>query len=142
MTAAAIAAVGGVDIGGWSISLETLVIGVLTGLTYAVLAAGLVLVYRATRVINFAHGEIGAFGAAVLAILVIDYHWNFWLALLATTALGGAIGALIDLAVVRRLFRAPRLVLLVATIGVAQVMFFAQAVLPSPDKPSQYPTPL
>ena len=125
-----------------SVSPQILLVGALTGLAYAVLAVGLVLVYRATRVINFAHGEIGAFGAAVLAKLVLDYGWNFWLALVATTALGGAIGALIDLAVVRRLFRAPRLVLLVATIGVAQVMFFAQAVLPSPDKPSQYPTPL
>jgi ABC-type branched-subunit amino acid transport system ATPase component/ABC-type branched-subunit amino acid transport system permease subunit len=125
-----------------SVSPQILLVGALTGLAYAVLAVGLVLVYRATRVINFAHGEIGAFGAALLAKLVLDYGWSFWLALLATTALGGAIGAVIDLAVVRRLFRAPRLVLLVATIGVAQVMFFAQAVLPSPDHPSQYPTPL
>src|SRR5205823_8348281 len=68
-----------------SISPQILLVGALTGLAYAVLAVGLVLVYRATRVINFAHGEIGAFGAAVLAKLVLDYGWSFWLALLATT---------------------------------------------------------
>src|SRR5205085_3227695 len=95
-----------IAIGSWDISLEIVVIGALTGLTYAVLAAGLVLVYRATRVINFAHGEIGAFGAAVLAILVIDHHWNFFLALVAVTVLGGLIGGAVELAVVRRLFRA------------------------------------
>src|SRR5947209_11821052 len=130
------------DVLALSVSPQILLVGALTGLAYAVLAVGLVLVYRATRVINFAHGEIGAFGAAVLAKLVLDYGWNFWLALLVTTTLGGAIGAVIDLAVVRRLFRTPRLVLLVATIRVAQVMLVDQAVMPSPDKPSQYPTPL
>src|SRR5439155_7276619 len=97
-----------VNILGWSFSAETIVLGLLSGLTYAVLAAGLVLVYRATKVINFAHGELGAFGGAVLAKLVLDDHWNFWLALVAVLVLGGALGALVELAVVRRLFRAPR----------------------------------
>src|SRR6266568_7841987 len=101
-------------------------IGALTGLVYAVLGAGLVLVYRATRVINFAYGEIGAFGAAVLAKLVLDYHWNFFLALVAVLCVGGAIGAAIELTVVRRLFKAPRLILLVATIGVSQLLFVLQ----------------
>src|SRR5437016_6320389 len=115
------------NIGGWQISVETLVIGALTGLTYAILAAGLVLIYRATRVINFAHGEIGALGATLLAKLVLDEHWNFFLAFALMLALGGAIGALVELTVIRRLFKAPRLILLVATIGVAQLLFFAPA---------------
>ena len=45
------------------------------------------------QVINFAHGEIGAFGAAVLGILVVDHHWNFFLALLVALVVGGAVGA-------------------------------------------------
>src|SRR5438270_11104098 len=98
------------------ISLEIVIIGALTGLTYALLAAGLVLGFRATRVINFAHGEIGAFGAALLAKLVIDEHWNFFLALLLVLAIGGAVGAAVELGVIRRLFRAPRVIVLVATI--------------------------
>src|SRR5205807_8968681 len=94
-----------------TITFETLLIGALTGLAYAVLAAGLVLVYRATRVINFAHGEIGAFGAAALALLVLDYHWNFFLALAGVLVIGAAMGAAVELGVVRRLFHAPRLIL-------------------------------
>src|SRR5947209_20194863 len=105
---------------------ETLLIGTLTGLTYAVLAAGLILVYRATKVINFAYGEMGAFGAAILAKIVLDYHWNFFLALAMVLAIGGVLGAIIDLAVVRRLFNAPRLTLLVASIGLAQLLFVVQ----------------
>jgi ABC-type branched-subunit amino acid transport system ATPase component/ABC-type branched-subunit amino acid transport system permease subunit len=125
-----------------TISPQILIIGALTGLAYAVLGVGLVLVYRATRVINFAYGEIGALAAAVLAKLVLDLHWNFWLAFVAMTLAGGAIGAVIELGVVRRLFRAPRLVLLVATIGIAQVLFFAQAILPGIHRAVPYPTPL
>src|SRR5438477_10154476 len=97
---------------GWSISSETVVIGLLTGLTYAILATGLVLVYRATRVINFAHGEIGAFGAALLAKLTIDEHWNFFFALAVVLALGGVVGAAVELGVVRRLFTWPRVAVL------------------------------
>ena len=130
------------DIAGWSISNETLLIGALTGLTYAVLGAGLVLVYRATRVINFAHGEIGAFGAAVLAKLVLDYDWNFFVALAGVLVVGGLLGAAIELGVVRRLFKAPRLILLVATIGVSQLVFVAQLVLPGVERTARYPSPL
>ncbi|MGH2685420.1 MAG: ABC transporter permease subunit [Actinomycetota bacterium] len=126
----------------FSIPPETVVIGAITGLAYAVLAAGLVLVFRATRVINFAYGEMGAFGAAILAKLVLDEGWNFFLALAVVAVIGGALGAVIELAIVRRLFDAPRLILLVATIGVSQVLFFAQAVLPGVDNQSRYPSPL
>lgn len=44
-----------------------LAIGLITGLIYALLAIGLVLIYKASRFINFAHGQIGAFSALLLA---------------------------------------------------------------------------
>ncbi|MBW3664965.1 MAG: ATP-binding cassette domain-containing protein [Actinobacteria bacterium] len=131
----------GVSVAGWDVSLEILVIGVLTGLTYAVLAAGLVLVFRATRVINFAHGEIGAFGAAVLAKLVIDQGWSFVVALPLVLVLGGIVGAAVERGVIRRLFKAPRVVVLVATIGVSQLLFVAQLLLPQVHTPGRYPSP-
>ena len=124
------------------ISKSTIALGLCSGLSYAMLAVGLVLVYRATKVINFAHGEIGAFGAAVLGILVVDHGWNFWLALLVAIAIGAAVGALVEVLVVRRLFHRPRFVLLIATIGVSQVLFFAQAALPSVRNQGPYPTPI
>ena len=131
-----------VTVGGWDVTLEVVTIGMLTGLTYAVLAAGLVLVYRATRVINFAHGEIGAFGAAVLAKLVLDQHWNFFIALPLVLVLGGVIGAGIELGIVRRLFKAPRVILMVATIGVSQLALVAQLLLPDIEHHQRYPSPI
>ena len=113
----------------------------MTGLTYGVLAVGLVLIYRSTRVINFAYGEMGAFGAALLAIMVINWDVNFWIALAAVLAVGAAGGAAIELAVVRRLFNAPRVILFAATLGAAQLIFLCQLLLPDLDRFERYPTP-
>ncbi|MCU1460275.1 MAG: transporter related [Acidimicrobiales bacterium] len=129
-------------IGGWKVSAEIVVIGAFTGVTYGLLAAGLVLVYRATRVINFAYGEIGAFGAALLAKLVLDEHWNFFLAMGLVLVVGGLVGAAIELSVVRRLFRAPRTILLVATIGVSELLFVSQLLLPGIHHLQRYPSPI
>ena len=50
----------------------------MTGLTYGVMAVGVILVFRSTRVINFAIGEMGGFAAALLYRLVIDWDVPFW----------------------------------------------------------------
>ncbi|GGM89749.1 ATP-binding cassette domain-containing protein [Dactylosporangium sucinum] len=126
----------------WSITSDMLVFGLLTGLAYAILAAGIVLVYRATKVINLAHGEIGAFGAVLLAKMVLDWHWNFWLALAATLVCGAAIGAVVEMGVIRRLAKAPRLILLVATLGVGQLVFLGRVLLPEMENYGSFPSPL
>jgi ABC-type branched-subunit amino acid transport system ATPase component/ABC-type branched-subunit amino acid transport system permease subunit len=123
-----------------TISPEVLIVGGITGLVYALLAAGLVLVYRSTGVINFAYGELGALCAAVLAKLV-DVGWGFWPSLAVAVVMGEVLGAAIELLVVRRLSNAPRLVLLVATIGVGQLLLLAHFLLPLHTKSTRFPTP-
>src|SRR5687768_15698856 len=123
-------------------SLETLVIGGVTGMTYGLLGVGLVLVYRASKTINFAYAQIGAVGATVLAKLVGDAGWNWDVALALVTVLGGAIGGIIEVTVIRPLAKASRLVLFVATIAVFQVMLAVQLLLPGFDTPARYPTGL
>ena len=123
-----------------TVSPEILAIGAITGLIYALLAAGLVLVYRSTGVINFAYGELGALCAAVLAKLV-DLGWPFWPSLGVVIVLGAALGGLVEVLIVRRLASSPRLVLLVATIGVGQLLFLAQLLLPLKTKSTTYPSP-
>jgi ABC-type branched-subunit amino acid transport system ATPase component/ABC-type branched-subunit amino acid transport system permease subunit len=114
--------------------------GVLQGLTYGVIAIGLILIYRSTRVINFAIVEMGAFAAAVLARLVVNWGVDYWIALPACVIVGGLLGAGIELVVVRRLFRSPRVVLFVATIGLAQLLLFFQFELPKFDTYASFPT--
>ena len=43
--------------------------GLASGISYGLLGVGLVLVHRSSRFVNFAHSQVGAFGAAVMAIL-------------------------------------------------------------------------
>jgi ABC-type branched-subunit amino acid transport system ATPase component/ABC-type branched-subunit amino acid transport system permease subunit len=115
--------------------------GIVTGTTYGVLGVGLVLVYRSTRVINFAYGQMGVFSALLLALLVINWDVNYWLSLPAVLVVGGVIGAVIELVVVRRLFTAPRVILFVATLGVTQLLLLGQSLLPRIEQYEPFPVP-
>ena len=118
--------------------------GVVNGMVLGLLALGVVLVYRSTRVINLAVGNMGLPATGLMALLVINYDFPYWLALPIALVVGIAVGAMIERAVIRRLFDAPRVIVLVATIGIAQLM---QAVLASyPDlertRGQRFPAPL
>lgn len=116
--------------------------GVSQGLVYGLLALGIVLIYRSTRVINFAVGNMGIPGSAVFALLVINWNVPFWLAAAAGLLVGALIGACVELTVVRRLFNAPRVVLLVATVGIAQLMQLILVSLPDIDRGVDFPSPI
>ncbi|MGH8978623.1 MAG: ABC transporter permease, partial [Acidimicrobiia bacterium] len=122
-------------------SQQVLFSGAVTGLTYAVMAVGVILIFRSTRVINFAIGEMGAFSAALLYRLVIDWDVPFWISFFAGIAVGAVFGAALELLIVRRLFTAPRVILLVALIGAAQLLLFFQLILPDVTAVRPFPTP-
>jgi ABC-type branched-subunit amino acid transport system ATPase component/ABC-type branched-subunit amino acid transport system permease subunit len=105
--------------------------GAVSGLVIGLLAIGIVLIYRSTRVINFAVGNMGLVGASLLALLVVNWSVPFWLAAIGSLIVGTLFGVVMELAVVRRLFYAPRVIMLVATIGIAGL---AQAII------TAYPT--
>ena len=112
-----------------------LFIGLVRGLIIALIAMGIVLVYRSSRVINFAVGDLGVPSAALMAVMVTKHHWPYWPALLAALAIGTLAGTVIELAVIRRLFHAPRVIVLVATIGVAELAQAVDARVPGlPDR--------
>ena len=100
--------------------------GLINGMVFGLLALGIVLVYRSTKVINLAVGNMGLPASGLLGLLVINYKWPFWIALIAAMLVGTLVGALVERAVIRRLFNSPRVIVLVATIGIAQLM---QAVM-------------
>ncbi|MHB1924697.1 MAG: ABC transporter permease subunit, partial [Acidimicrobiales bacterium] len=103
------------------------VLGALSSLT----AMGIVLVYRSSRIINFAQADIGGLAAAVAVVMVTGWHVSYFLALPIGLATALATGWLIDVVVVRRFFNAPRLILTVATIGIAQILGGLEIGLPS-----------
>jgi branched-chain amino acid transport system permease protein len=96
--------------------------GVIFGTSYALLAMGLILIYRTTRIVNFAYGAMGAMPGSLTVGLFVAKGWNYWVAIAVGVLVGAASGALIDIVVIRRFAKSSRLVLTVATIGLSQVL--------------------
>jgi branched-chain amino acid transport system permease protein len=96
--------------------------GVIFGTSYGLLAMGLILIYRTTRIVNFAYGAMGAMPGAITVGLFLSKDWNYWVAIALGVAVGCLSGALVDIIVIRRFAQASRLVLTVASIGLAQVL--------------------
>jgi branched-chain amino acid transport system permease protein len=104
------------------IPLGIIVLGAVFGSLYALTAVGLVLIYRANRVVNFSQAELGSIAAVVAIQLAIQFAWNYFLAVSIGLVGSTLIGALIYVFLIRRFRRAPRLILAVATIGIAQIL--------------------
>ena len=95
--------------------------GAIFGIVIGLLAMGIVLTFRSTKVINFAVGNLGLIGGALFPLLVLQYGFPFWVAVGLVLVMGALFGGIIELIVIRRLFRSPRVIVLVATVGVAQL---------------------
>jgi ABC-type branched-subunit amino acid transport system permease subunit len=101
--------------------------GVIIGLGYGLLAVGLVLIYRTNRVLNFAQGQVGVIAAVFLVKLTADFKFEYWFALVLSISLAAGVGGLSEL-VLRRLFNRPRVLVMVATIGLSQVLLALTAL--------------
>lgn len=125
-----------------TISEQIVFDGVVRGMVYGLLGIGIVLVFRASGVINFAQGQFGAFGATLMAVLFVNEGISFAITFPLAILSGALIGGLTELLVVRRMFAQPRLLLFVATVGVAQVILLVQLQFPIIEQPVTYPTPI
>ena len=120
--------------------LSFLLTQTLTGLAGAsslfLVAAGLTVIFGVTRVVNFAHGSLcmlGAFiGWTVLTRLPRDPAW-FALGVLITMSATALIGAVLEITLLRRIYRAPELFQLLATFGVVLVLADATLWLWGPN---------
>lgn len=104
--------------------------GVLVGGLTALIALGMALTYRSNRILNFAHGDLGTTPVVLVFLLRTVWGWNYLVATGAGIVAALALGALVELAVIRRFFTAPRLLLTVATLGLAQLLTAASVLLP------------
>jgi branched-chain amino acid transport system permease protein len=104
--------------------------GAVLGLLGSLMAVGLGLTFRLNKVVNFAQGDLGT-APAVLAVGLIAFSGvNYFLGLL--TGLVGAVllTATLEILVVRRFRRSPRLILTVATIGLSQALVVLSLLIP------------
>jgi branched-chain amino acid transport system permease protein len=104
--------------------------GLVVGGLNALMAIALILIYRTSKIINFTQAEIGVFGGVLFQRLVNNADWSYYVAVPASILAAAALAGVIEYVFVRRFHKAPRLILTVATIGIAQVVTFATLVLP------------
>src|SRR4051794_32578651 len=101
-----------------------LVLGFITGLTYGLLAVGIVLVFRANRFINIAHAQLGTVSALLLGRPVLDHAWRYWPTPPFALAFSFGIAVVHERFVIRPMLRRRRnaVSLLLVSIGVAQLL--------------------
>lgn len=122
--------------------IETgLVIGLVQGGTYGLIALGLVLVYKGSRVLNFAQAEIGGMSLFIAAILSGDRTFPYWLGALCAIGTALVVGLGFERFAVRRMAHAPRLSVAVATIGLFTLLLFSELYAFGPT-PHFLPAPI
>ncbi|MEY2432964.1 MAG: hypothetical protein QOC92_2689, partial [Acidimicrobiaceae bacterium] len=105
--------------------------GVIVGALTALIALGMAITYRSNRIVNFAQGDLGTAPVVLVFLLLTTWHWPYFFAVFVGALAALMLGALVELTVIRRFFRAPRLLLTVATLGLAQLLAAAGILLPS-----------
>ena len=95
--------------------------GAAIGMLYALLGMGLILVFRANRIINFAQAQLGSVPAVTALLLNLRKDVNYFLVLPIVIGGAAALGALVD-GFLRRWRDAPRLIVTVVTIGISLLL--------------------
>jgi branched-chain amino acid transport system permease protein len=101
---------------------QQLLVGLINGSFYALLSLGLAVIFGMLNIVNFAHGAlymVGAFGAYFLLNV---FGVNYWFALILSPLIVGALGALIERVLLRRLAGLDPLYSLLLTFGLALVI--------------------
>jgi branched-chain amino acid transport system permease protein len=95
---------------------QVLIAGVKFGAIYALAALGLVVIHKATKTVNFAHGAFAMLGAFASFLVVVHWQWPYWLAYVLVPPLIGSVAALIEFLVLRPLRRADMFTVVIATV--------------------------
>ena len=121
-------------------NLSGLIVQLLNGLAGAsslfLIAAGLSLIFGVTRIVNFAHGSFYMLGTYIAYTLVerLGGSLGFWPSLVVSALAVGVLGALIEVLLLRRIYKAPELFQLLATFALVLVIKDAVLWLWGPDE--------
>ncbi|MGI9483241.1 MAG: ABC transporter permease [Hyphomicrobiales bacterium] len=107
-----------------SFFVAQLLAGLANAAALFLVASGLTLIFGVTRIVNFAHGSFYMLGAyiAYSAMQVLPGGFGFWTSILIGAVGVGIIGVIVELLVLRPVYRAPELFQLVATFGVILII--------------------
>ena len=116
--------------------LAQLLNGLASASSLFLVSVGLSLIFGVTRTINFAHGSFYMLGAfiAYSSVDLLSPHIGFWPALLLAPLACGALGALTETLLLRRIYKAPELFQLLATFALVLVIKDAALWLWGPEE--------
>ncbi|UCD47814.1 MAG: branched-chain amino acid ABC transporter permease [Deltaproteobacteria bacterium] len=102
--------------------LQLVISGLVIGSIYSAVALGFVIIYKATRVVNFAQGELLMVGAYVCFAFLVQMHVPFWAALLLTILFGMVLALFIERLILRPMIGEPIISIIMVTIGLSLVL--------------------
>lgn len=101
----------------YSVVMQLLVSGLAVGSIYALVALGMVVIYRAANVVNFAQGDFSMVGAFALAVTLVTWHAPYWVAFIVAILVMAVLGILFELGVYYPLRNRSFLPVILSTIG-------------------------
>ena len=116
----------------WTEFFQQITSGLAAGSIYASLALALVLIYRATDVVNFAQGEMAMF-STFIAWSLVHHGLSYWAAFSLTVAISFLGGVAVERVVIRPVENAPVLTVVIVTLGLFFVVNGAARWLWSPE---------
>jgi branched-chain amino acid transport system permease protein len=96
--------------------LNVTIQGLTSGMIYAAFALALVLIWRSTRIVNFAQGSMAA-ATAFIALALIQAGFSYWLAFVVALLSGFVLGAVVERVIIRPVEGGPELNAVIVTLG-------------------------
>lgn len=109
---------------------QQVVSGVANGCVYALVALGIVLIYKATETINFAQGEILMIGAFLAFTFINILGMNFWMGALLAAGGTAIVGMGVDRIIIRPMVGQPAFAIVMVTLGFGFVARSAASMVP------------
>ena len=126
--------------GGLSLWWRRLLEALANGFVYGVIALALVLIYKATGIINFAQGQMAMFGTFLAYVLSREQSWPVWLSIIVATAISAVFGAVFERVFIRPFDPANHLPIIMVTIALG-LMIDGLAIIIWAVNPRTFPTP-
>ena len=126
--------------GGFELFLQRIIDGLSNGFIYAAMAMALVLIYKATTIVNFAQGEMAMVGTFIAYVFAIDHGLPIWLSIVLAMAVSAIGAAGIERVLIRPFDPSNHLAITIVTLGLFLILNAIAGVIWAYD-PKAFPTP-
>jgi branched-chain amino acid transport system permease protein len=127
-----------------SILPQLLMSGLVIGSVYSLIALGFVVIYKATKILNFAQGELLMFGAYMCFVFSVNLNLPYAVAFLLTLVFAFVLGLVLEVTLFRRMVGQPVFSMIMITVGLSSVFrsvaVFLWGDMDMVSLPSPFPT--